>query len=167
MALSSVGFSLVLTLIDSAGVRRGTTKTFDLTAADYATAVTDTATIIAAFNAVSSCVITGYSITHKFYEDTVIVTPASVHHEIRANISVELVGKSDSGLIQIPGADQTVVFKSTTGPDSEIVDTVDTDVLAYVALFQAGGEATLSDGDVAGGIVNGKQVSIKRTKVKL
>lgn len=59
------------------------------------------------------------------------------------------------------------MFKDTTGPDSEIVDTTDADVLAYVALFQAAGQATLSDGDVAGGIVNGKQISVKRTKVKL
>jgi hypothetical protein len=51
------------------------------------------------------------------------------------------------------------VFVSSIGSGAKTVNTANADVLAYHALFSVGGQATVSDGEVAGGLIGGVRVT--------
>ena len=152
MALTSNGFELHVTLMDS-GLNTSN-LTYVLLAADYATAVIDSGTIIAALTAVTQAEIKAYSILERFIEDNIAVPVTNVNVENQALIVLQLASSPlKKASIKIP-APVPGIFLATTGEGSNVIDVLDTDLNTYVDTWQeTPGVATLSDGEqVADGL---------------
>jgi hypothetical protein len=161
MALVNDGFDLYVTLMDS-GLNTATLS-YALDAVDAATAVTSSATILAALQAIIQAEVKSYAISQRFIEDNLVVPISNVHVENIANVVVQL---SSSPLkkanVKIP-APSPSIFVSLTGTGSNHIDTVNADLQTYVDIWrETGGIATLSDGETVDdgldGIVSGKRV---------
>jgi len=158
MGLVSNGFALNIQLID--GGANTANMSFDLRSADYATAVTDSAAIIAALNPITEAVIRQYSIVEKFVEDTLSLPAGTVHVEDRALMTLQLTSSPLKTVNHIVPAPVVGVFQGASGQALNVVDVNDVDLRTYIAIFHADGEATISDEeDVAlnptGGILRG------------
>lgn len=143
MPLVTTGFKLSVILVDTGG--NTSTKVFDLQAATYAAAVTDAATIIAALNPITTAAIRSYSIAEKFEEDA-FTFPTAAEIENQAEIVVRLATMNKYATIYVPSPIASI-FVSPNGDGYNIVDGTDALVAAYLALFNAGAEAYLSDGE--------------------
>lgn len=160
MALVAGGFELFVTLVDNNA--NTSTLSYQLTAENYADAVTDSATVIAALNAVTEAAIKSYNISSRYVENALVLPLAGVQVENRATVVVQLASSPlKRASFHIPAPDPAL-FMGTSGEPSRIVDTTNTDLRAYSGLFQATGVATISDGEVvgvypAGGIIRGKR----------
>lgn len=158
MAITSVGFELTVTLVDSSGVNTAN-KTYELVAADAAAAATASATIMAALAGVTDAAIKGYSIAERFAETGTFTLPADAEIENQAM----LVGRVDGNPFKkwtttIP-APKIGIFVSSTGANRNVVDLLDAAVVAYRDLFQAPGNvATISDGETLDVLESGKRV---------
>lgn len=161
MALVSDGFQLNVTLADSGD--NPAVLTYNMRAATYAAAVTDAAIIIAALEAVTDSVVEGYSLREKYLENA-LVLPTGVSNWIKASISIALSTAGKRANLQIPGPNSGV-FVSATGEGRDVVDMGDAAVGAYIDLFKAAGQATISDDEDANAITNGsgKRVSSRVT----
>lgn len=143
MALASVGFFLTVTLSDQGGNR--STLRYDLNSIDIATALTDAATVLAELDPITDAAIVAYSVGQKYEEDTSAFGLGEVE-----NIA-SIVARIDSAeqkyaTIKIP-APADGIFKAAAGPDYNVVDASDADLVAYLNLFATAGVATLSDGE--------------------
>ena len=159
MAIVAGGFFLNVTVIDRQN--DSITLSYELQSADYATALVDAATILAALDGVSSANVAGYNILSRFFEDALTV-PAVGDNSIKGRISAR---KTDgyAATIDIP-APLEAIFVGATGANNNIVDLADPAVSAYVDLFKAGAEAFVSDGEVfgAGEGIKGQRVTVGR-----
>lgn len=144
MALASVGFFLSVTLSDQGGNR--STLRYELSSATMAEAVTDAATVLAELGPVTDAAIVGYSVGEKFEEDTSLFGTGEIE-----NIA-SVVARIDSAeqkyaTVKIPAAADGI-FKAASGPDYNVVDAADADLVAYLNLWETtAGVATLSDGE--------------------
>lgn len=158
MAVVSSGYELNVTLID--GGSNQSTVRFALTAADAATAATDAGTILTALGDVTDAVVKSYSIAERFVEDSLTLPANTVHVENRALVTLQLASNPTKTVtIKIPAASEGI-FQGLSGSAFNVVDPNDTELRAYVALFHAAGEATISDGESvapspSGGILRG------------
>jgi len=160
MALTSVGWRLTVQFLDKG--ENSTTMLFDLTAADETEADTDIATILAAYAAVGSLLVTGYHKSEVFEETGTLVIPtaADAQSEVDAKISVYIAGAgSKKATVRIPGPTAANVMVSTSGKNANIVDMGAAGVIAWLGLFQTGGVATVSDGETAGLGIEGIRVT--------
>lgn len=161
MALVRTGSILSVTLIDSGG--NLTTKEFQLTAADIAAAVTDGATIRTALLGVTDSVIASYRVSDVYVEDA-LVLPASAENEVRASITTYV--KDNAGKkanISIP-APKIGMFDATSGAGKNTIGSPSNGggiLSTYLALFQTGGQAYASDGEVLEGFVRGVRTTVK------
>jgi hypothetical protein len=162
MALVSTGYELVVTFADTGDNR--TNRTYSLTSADDAAAVTDTAALLADIAAVTNAEIVGYSLNHKFLENA-FALPAAAEIENQAFFSGKIVGDpTDSAILSIPAPPGTIMT-ALTGPGYNIVDMNDAAVQAFIGNFGPGGVATLSDGETWDtATVSGKRRHVKSTK---
>lgn len=157
MAITSVGFRLTVTLVDSSGVNTSN-KQYELVAADMATAITDSATIMTALNGVTDAAIKGYSIAEVYAETGTFTLPTDAEIE---NMAL-LVGRLDGNpfkkvTLSIP-APSIDIFVSSTGANRNVVDLQDAAVVAYRSLFQAPGNvAYVSDGETLDVLESGKR----------
>lgn len=164
MALVADGFELNVTLLDS-GLNTANLR-YVLDAADHATALTDSGTILAALAAITQAEIKAYNVSTRFIEDNLAVPVANVHVENRAVVVVQLDGnplKKATVTVPAPSPD---IFLATTGEGSNIVDVLDADLATYIDIWQVTpGVATLSDGEkVADGtaaVIRGKRTHRK------
>ena len=158
MAFVTTGFFLDVTLVDYGA--NETHKSWEMTAANAAAAVTDAATVVAALEAVTDAEAISYSIRQNYIEDTfvapTIVNPVSVVASITALI--DGAGNKKANL-SIPSPSITI-FQDTTGDAADLVDGAA--VATYLALFQTGGELLISDGEVLGDFLRGIRVTQKR-----
>lgn len=145
MALVTAGFRLTVSLADTSGSI--STLTYDLTSADFLTATTDAATVLAALNNVTDSVVSSYSIAEVF-EESALTLPAGAENAIKASLSLYLDGAGQKRAnVKIP-APVDGIFTTATGPGYNIVDGADALVTAYIDLYQVtGGVATISDGE--------------------
>jgi hypothetical protein len=146
MALVDIGFSGFVNVLDSEGSK--STLEYALTSADITTALADMTTIIGRLNAVTDGVISGYGVRQAFAENA-LTLPAGAEVEKRAVISALIAGSAPPKYanILVPAPSQGI-FVASTGPNARIVDTADTDIVAYLSSFEAGALATVSDGEV-------------------
>lgn len=161
MALVTDGYELHVTLMDSG---LNTSKlSYQLVAADAATAATDAATILTALQAITQAEVKGYSIAERFIEDNLVVPTQNIHVE---NIAAVVAQLSSSPLknvtVKIPAPSPTI-FISTSGAGSNTIDTLDTDLQAYIDIWRVtGGVATISDGenieDGLSAVLRGKRI---------
>lgn len=156
MALVADGFTLNVTVVDNGG-NEGTLR-YDLRAALYADAVTASSAIIAALNAITNAVIRRYAIHTKFREDAFAYPAAGVELEDKASLSVSLAGVDKRANLKVP-APVIGMFTAASGPGANIIDVLDADTLTYVALFESGAEAYISDGEDVDALLSGKRIS--------
>lgn len=156
MALVSNGYWLNVALKDNGG--NETTRTYQLNAALIADAITDSAAIIAALNAVTDAVIVSHFFYERFVEDAFAYPAAGVEVENQALLDFDIVDHPEKSATLTVPAPNIGIFTAATGPGANIVDTTDAAVIAYAALFQAGGEAFISDGEVAASLISGRRI---------
>jgi hypothetical protein len=149
MALAQVSFRTQVSLMDGGG--QITTRSYEMVAALYADAITDAAALVAALDAITDATIVGYQIQTVFADDAISGFPAAtVQNENQALLIFQLEGVPlHRASLSIP-APTIGIFAGATGPNSNIVDTTDADVLAFRALFLAANDQFyLSDGEQA------------------
>lgn len=149
MALVQVGFRTVVTLQDGGG--QSTRRSYENVASLYADALSDAAELIAALNAITDAQITGYSVETVFGDDALSGFPAvTVQNENQALLIYQLDGLPLHRATQSIPAPVIGIFSGATGPNSNTVDTADTDLLTWRALFLVSNDKYyLSDGEQA------------------
>jgi hypothetical protein len=153
------GFYLTVTLIDSQNDK--STLEYEMTSADYATAVTDSATILAALAGVTDASVSTVSISFR-REEAAFAYPATLcNNSEKARIVVQLAGSTKKAVVDIP-APKNAIFVAPVGDNNNIVDLGDDEVIAYVQLFQADGESFISDGEVSAFGVRGEKVTSRK-----
>jgi len=158
MAIVSRGWFGTITMADNGGNQ--ITKTWDLTAADAATAATDFAVVKAAFNTISDSVEVASSLGERFENDDITYPAAGVNNQDKASITVRLTTGNKKANLKVP-APVIGIFMNTTGPGADVVDILDADLNTYLDIFETDGEATLSDGEVMDDPLSGKRISAK------
>lgn len=156
MAFVANGFGLVVTLRDKIG--NTTTKQYDLTSANHAAAVTDAGVIIAALEGLSKAAVLNYDIKTKMIQDTVVVPTSDMPVSVGISVTTNLTTAGKKANWSVPMPEDAAM----SGND---VITTNALVIAYQALFIAGGKATISDGEVASGTspLSGKLVTKYRS----
>lgn len=145
MALVSQGFSLTVTLRDTGNDRA--VLVYDLDSADYATAVTDAATILGRLAAVTDAAIQSYRVAEKFVENA-FAFPANAEVEKKALVIGRINGAVDKYVNILIPAPKPGLFVSSQGDAYNTVDIGDTDLNMYISTWQAtNGIASLSDGE--------------------
>lgn len=142
MAITSKGFYLHVDLVDKGGNK--STKKYVLTAADVATATADAAIIIAALEAVTEALVREYRLGERFSEDAAAYGSGEI--ENIGQVVAKLVTAPKTVNIQIP-APLDSLFQALSGPDYNELDPSNLDLQAYIALWEAGAQAVLSDGE--------------------
>lgn len=159
MALVANGYGLSISLVDNGG--NVSTLKYDLTSADHAAALVDGAAIVSALAAITNAVISQWVIHTRYAEDAFAYPAAGVENEDKASITVLLDGLGNKKAnVKIP-APVIGIFTAATGLGANIVDISDTDLLTYLAIFEDGGEAYISDGETMDMPLTGKRISAK------
>lgn len=174
MALAYLGAAvkLVATLRDEA--KNQTTKQYIVptavwnpASALWADLVTIRDGLATALNAVSGGLIWKLSVIIAQSEDTSTIGAAGSEVENLASVVVNLATIGKTAVVQIPAA-VIGLFQGASGRQKNQVDLTDTDLLAYVALFQTtGGDFVLSDGeyiDDTDPVDSGKRIHRKSRK---
>ncbi len=148
MAIVQVGFRVRISFMDGGG--QITTRSYESDAALYADAVTDAAALIAAVNPLTDATLTGYGIETVFAEDALSGFPAAtVQNENQALLVYQMEGLPLHRATQSIPAPAIGIFAGVTGPNSNILDTADADIITWRSLFQNGNGFFLSDGEYA------------------
>lgn len=156
MALAAAGFKGTMSIVDNG--RNNSTKTYDLTAATIADALTDMAAIVAAFVAVSDAAVVSYTVQSLFEEGSLTLPASGVQLEDIALLTASIVGQPlKSATISIP-APKPAIFLGTSDEAADIVDVNDVALDAYFSLFQLNGEAYVSDGESALALRTGRRI---------
>lgn len=163
MALVQQGYTVNITVADSAGDRAS--RSYGVLGATIADALTNAQSIVAEFDPLTEGVILGWTLCVRFVEDAFTYPAGGVEVENQAEILGRIANvPNKSAAFNVPAA-AGGIFVGTTGPNRNIVDGADADVLAFLALFdETGGIATISDGeqlDDAAPFVSGKRVHAK------
>jgi len=160
MALVSNGFWLEVTLVDYGG--NESRKSYQMTAADYDTAILDLAIVMPALINMTDAAISAYSVQQRYVQDALslptTVNPVSVRAVLTAFVN-DAGNKKASYDVPSP---RISIFQSAVGAGADIVDTTDAAVIAYHTLFQAGEQLYFSDGENAGGLIGGIRTSQSR-----
>lgn len=152
---NGAGFFLSISLTDTQG--DVSTLRYELQSADYATALTDTTAIVNALMAVTGSAVSSTALSFVRDEDT-FAFPVGADNGVRARLTFQLANSIEKATLDIP-APQNVIFVSPFGPNNNIVDIADLAVIAYAQLFQTGGKAFISDGELSDFILRGKRTT--------
>lgn len=160
MALAHVWYELTVTLADNGA--NITTKRYRLRSADFTLAVTDSAAIISALDAITNSVIVGYRINDVWHEGTVVYPADGVENENKASLTVLLTtGGGKKANLKVP-APVIGIFQGASGYKANIVDASDADLNTYIDLFKSGAECFVSDGEDLEDLMSGKRISAKK-----
>ncbi len=141
-----------ITLVDNGGNRL--VKRYNLVAADYATAASDAAAILAALQNVTNCAIAKTTL-QEVTSYTYTLPVDGVQKENQAAISASLVAKDQSFVFYIP-APIIDIFIAQDGEGADIVDTSDALLVAYFNELSA--KTLVSDGDALDKMISGKRI---------
>jgi len=152
MALTSVGWKLVVGLVDRGG--KVVNRTFHLTAVDTAgdaTAVfSDVTTVLANLVAVTELKVKSYQVQKVYSEDALTLpTSAEAEAEQQLHISALIVGDpTKSGTYDIPGPKQ-LLFQASSGPGADLPNFSYSALDTFITMFNSAGSdlCTLSDGE--------------------
>lgn len=163
MTIVSDGWEYTMVLMDTG--RNTATRTFRLIAADAAEAATGSAAIRTAVLAATDAKLSQAKLSEVFIDDAFSLPLGGVQIENQAMFVFELDGdprKTATWFLPAPKID---VFVSTSGKNSNVVDTSDALVTAIRGLFDdSTGVATISDGETALLIQSGKRIHRKSTR---
>jgi len=156
MAYVSGGYWFEVELVDNGG--DVTKKRYAMTATTDEGAATDAAAILAAIQGVTDLATKAYHWFKLFVNDAFSFPASGVELQNQALLDMSIAGEpTKTATLTIPGPKATI-FVGSAGPSAEVVDPADAAVIAFVALFQADNELTLSDGEVAGGLIKGRRI---------
>jgi len=156
------GWYVKFVLADKQG--DNTILTFALRAADYATAVTAAATVLAALGPVTRSTMIAQSIQHWSDEDTNFLPATESDASVKAVVSYKINGAAKRDSFEIPDPDPAVVFVAAEGPSANIVDISAAEVIAYGDLFKAANQCFISDGEDLEVLLKGKRTTRKRQR---
>lgn len=156
MAFAAAPFTLSVILRDKIG--NETTKTYELTSANHAAAVTDSAAIVSALEGMSKAETLRYTIGTNFTEDTVVVPTSDMPISTVVSATTNLVTAGKKANWSVPMPEDAAMSGNDLIIGAGIVTT-------YQALFTAGGKAKISDGETALGAspLKGKLVTRSRS----
>jgi len=146
---------LSATLAGSAG--KPVTLNYHMTAADYTTAAADRTIILAALDAVTDGVI----LKHRLSEVTDVTSTLPetyVDVAIVGTLSGKINGTNKACVVSFP-APADAMRLELTGDGYNELDISDAAILAYWALFDVTGEATISDGESTGSLLRSQIIS--------
>jgi len=152
---TTLPFYLGVTLVDNGNNQ--TTKTYDLQGADLTEATANAGTILTALAAVTDATIKGYVIGQRFTNDAFTFPASGVHIEDLALISLGITNDpTKAATITIP-APKSTLFSATSGEGANNFLNSGAGQ-TYWQLFDATGEAYLSDGETAEVFFSGKRI---------
>lgn len=163
MAFVSAGWETTMNLVDTSGSI--SQLLYHLTSADAAEALTDSAAVRLALEAVSLSKVSAYRITQVFVEDA-FTLPADAENAIKAEVAVFLnVPGIKRATFRIP-APEPGIFIAPTGAGFNVVDVGDAELQTYASLFLPTGACTISDGEsikapVTDALDKGRRISVK------
>jgi hypothetical protein len=146
MALVADPVKISVQVVDTGGNTSRKVYPTNLTVAAGSIAAIETARddLVAALEAVTDAVVLKTGILIGETEDTALFGAGEIENQ--ANIVVNLATQGKKAVMSIP-APVDGIFVGASGPNYNIVDPTDAAVLAYLALFETGGDFTLSDGE--------------------
>lgn len=160
-------FGVTVSFIDNGGNQ--VTRDYDMDPADvtdFTEAVTAAGEILTDIIAFTDAALPQYRIYRK-YEETALVLPGSgVQVENTASMTLLLAGSgSEKANLNMP-APKAATFVSTSGPQANTLNTTNSVVTNFVDNFlpSGTGKFTISDGEKAARILNGKRVHKKSNK---
>lgn len=153
MALTAGRWFTVYTLAETSG--RVTTVKYEQSApADDTAARASAAAMATDLGAVTNCTIKSYY-TYQLFEEDAFALPASAEIENEALLQVTIEDEATkTGTLRIPSPVDGI-FSGATGPSYDVVDTTDTDLIAFVANFITEDLFYVSDGEQAETLVGG------------
>lgn len=153
------GWWYTVTLVDNGNDK--STKTYELRAATEVIAQAAALAINAALVGTSGSTISNTSLSYREEEDAFSYPASGVENQNIARIVGQLTGSTKKATMDIPAA-LAAIFVDTTGPNANVVDLTVGAVIAYLALFEAGNEAFISDGETLDFGVEGRRVSARK-----
>jgi len=161
MALVSGGFVGSITLADSGNNRSTLQYTCNpATVTTFTLAQTAMASIAIELAAITNSVVTAYSVSEVFREDT-ITLPNDAENENKASVSF-IKNDGMSGNLKIPAPiDGLFAGAAGSGSPYNQVDLTDAGLVAYTDRFRAGNDFVISDGEFLVALVRGKRVHAK------
>lgn len=142
MAIASKGFKVAVILRGKSG--KDVTMKYALTATDAADAETDAATMATRVAALTDMSLVGYDIIHVNADDA--AGNGTKNFSDQAQLTAKLVTAGKVVNLKIPGVKESL-FMDTSGPDNNIINPTDTNVVTFLSSFEAAGIASISDGE--------------------
>lgn len=149
------GYFLSLSLTDTQG--DVSTLRFELRGADFATASTNATAVIAGITGVTQSIVSSVAISFVRDEDT-FVFPTGADNGVRARMTFQLANSVEKATLDIP-APENNIFTAPFGPNNNVVDLTNAEVIAYAQLFQVGGASYISDGEDSDFVLRGKRTT--------
>lgn len=156
MAMVLVGYRGYVTFMDNGA--QETTRSYELVASTAADAATAMSAVLAALASVTDDAIVGYSFGPRYGSDSVSLPASGVENQNQALIETYIAGELTKVATYTIPAPKPAIFVATSGDGANQVDPTNAAVLAYQAIFQTGGQAYISDGEIAGNIKGGKRI---------
>jgi hypothetical protein len=152
---NGAGYFLTWTGIDRNN--EPTTKEWEMTAADAATALADAAIIIPQWQLLTQCDTVAYSVALRM-EENAIVTPAAGERQTKAVVTTRLEGGNEKATLEIPAPVETL-FRALTGDDNKIVNITFLALTEFVNNFITAQDNRLfiSDGEKVAEILRGRK----------
>jgi hypothetical protein len=164
MAFVTTGFGVTVSFTDAGANQVTRDYECDSTVVDIAGAVTATGEILPDIIALGDAAIPKYRIYMEVTNDAFALPASTVQIENTASLTLLLADLgSEKGNLNFP-APKIGAFVSSVGPQQNIINTGTAIVTDFTNNFTSAGKFSLSDGEKAAGLLNGKRVHKKSSR---
>lgn len=155
MALTADRWFTVVEFVETSGKK--SQRRYEQSApADDAAARASAAALVADLAAVTDAEISAYHTYQEFVEDALTLpSAAELQNQVVMNFSID-DAPTKSATVIVPAPKQSI-FAGATGPNYDILDTTDSDVIALAANFTTEELFYVSDGEQADALLGGKR----------
>lgn len=144
-----------VTLVDQGA--QSSTRTYRLRDAQADDASVTASTLLGYIEALTRCEVTAFRVSQVWVEDS-IALPTDAQLEDNVVLTVDIASNPlKRATLSLP-APQDAIFVGATGPNNNVVDLTNADVLAFVDAFKSAGVASISDGEDVGQVLDGVRV---------
>lgn len=98
-------------------------------------------------------------------EENAFAYPVGADVSVKARCTWQLANRSEKATRDIPSP-ANGIFVAANGPDNNIVNSTNQNIIDFTALF-AGGGALMSDGEEVDGFLNGQRVTVRKRKTRI
>jgi len=164
MALVFTGWELSASLADHGGNVSNLSWEYDLaTVPDYATALTEGASLLVDLAVITNAEISGYRVASVFSEDSFALPIAGVENEDKASLTFQLDGTNGKGNLKIPAPVSAGAFNlfGVIGAAANQMVLTQAALVAYTDNFRAGASFNISHGHKLVTLLVGKRISAK------